>query len=133
MKEIPVIVVEQEKKKKRFEIWYAKDPQFNLTELPKNLGDLLSRYIWITDVHTEDLGHAWRMMQGEEWSPNGDANLYIRRLGLKHTSMSVGDILRDEDGNWIMVLGLGFYTIPFINQQLPEDLLGKRCIDLERD
>lgn len=37
-------------------------------------------------------------MQGEVWSPNGEARPLIRRAGLHHTSMSVGDIARDQDG-----------------------------------
>lgn len=32
-------------------------------------------------------------MQGENWSPNGEARNFIRQNGLQHTSMSVGDII----------------------------------------
>lgn len=37
-------------------------------------------------------------MQGEIWSPNGEANELIRSKGLFHTSMSVGDCAVDETG-----------------------------------
>lgn len=39
---------------------------------------------------TEDV--FWQM-QGENWSPNGEARPLIKSLGLKHTSMSVGDVV----------------------------------------
>jgi hypothetical protein len=40
------------------------------------------------------------MMQGEIWSPQGEAREYIRSLGLKHTSMSAGDMVEDPEGNF---------------------------------
>lgn len=39
-------------------------------------------------------------MQGEIWSPNGEARAIIEAAGLKHTSMSVGDCLVERDGRW---------------------------------
>ena len=33
------------------------------------------------------------VMQGEIWSPNGEARNLIRRIGMDHTSMSVGDMV----------------------------------------
>lgn len=36
----------------------------------------------------------YRELQGEFWSPNGEANSLIRSKGLSHTSMSVGDIIK---------------------------------------
>lgn len=42
-------------------------------------------------------------LQGEVWSPRGEARLLILALGLKHTSMSVGDIIRNPDGKVYMV------------------------------
>jgi len=58
-------------------------------------------------------------LQGENWSPEGEAKEWIRSLGLWHTSMSVGDlILRpdpEDDGRAIgyrylvfVVAGIGF-------------------------
>ena len=42
---------------------------------------------------------AFMKMQGEFWSPRGEARPLIRSLGLHHTSMSVGDCLYDADSN----------------------------------
>lgn len=34
------------------------------------------------------------MMQGERWSPDGEARTMLGKLGIHHTSMSVGDIIK---------------------------------------
>jgi hypothetical protein len=46
-------------------------------------------------------------MQAENWSPNGAAAPFIREKGLQHTSMSVGDIIVNDDGTF-MVDQVGF-------------------------
>ncbi len=65
-------------------------------------------------VGTLDVDHpeeAWGMMQGENWSPRGQANSFIWRLGLQHTSMSVGDIVQKDDALFL-VAGCGFTRLP---------------------
>jgi hypothetical protein len=49
----------------------------------------------------------FRMMQGENWSPAGEARNLIRSKGLKHTSMSVGDIIK-IGSNIFMADNFGF-------------------------
>jgi hypothetical protein len=34
------------------------------------------------------------MLQGERWSPNGEARSLVKKKGLKHTSMSMGDVVK---------------------------------------
>ena len=51
---------------------------------------------------------AW--MQGENWSPNGEARSLIEKKGLSHTSMSVGDVMAYGDEIYI-VAPLGFQLI----------------------
>ena len=47
------------------------------------------------------LGQVYKQMQGENWSPNGDARRLIARRGLKHTSLSVGDVVvLPNDSAW---------------------------------
>ena len=50
------------------------------------------------EVHDQSMIHwleelYWRM-QGENWSPNGEAREVLMLTGVQHTSMSVGDITR---------------------------------------
>lgn len=52
----------------------------------------------ILAVHPiEDPNEIFKYFQGENWSPNGEARELIKALGLKHTSMSVGDIVVIDD------------------------------------
>jgi hypothetical protein len=51
-------------------------------------------------------------MQGERYSPNGEARPLILFLGLNHTSCSIGDlILRESDGTVFEVDFTGFITV----------------------
>lgn len=48
------------------------------------------------------LDRIYDTMQGEIWSPCGQALSLISHLGLMHTSMTVGDVVRFASGNcWI--------------------------------
>ena len=52
----------------------------------------------ISPYTTEELlEKVFHDMQGEIWSPNGEARNFIISSGLSHTSMMVGDVVRDMD------------------------------------
>lgn len=53
----------------------------------------------------------WMALQGESWSPRGEARALLRRKGLAHTSMHVGDIVV-VGGRGHMVDGIGFVRLP---------------------
>lgn len=55
----------------------------------------------LDDVELEQI---YSDMQGERWSPNGEARFLIKSLNLQHTSMSVGDVVEDVVQNkfWIV-------------------------------
>ena len=57
-----------------------------------------------------DLEEVFFALQGENWSPNGEANGFIRSKGLWHTSMSIGDVVK-VGGNYYAVAGMGFNKI----------------------
>jgi hypothetical protein len=63
----------------------------------------------------EDKDHVFATMQGEVWSPNGEARDLIRGLGLRHTSMSVGDLVMDEQGNVFEVAPFGWNEVPVLS------------------
>lgn len=46
-----------------------------------------------TSQAQSDPDQIFALMQGENWSPKGEANDLIRSKGLQHTSMSIGDVL----------------------------------------
>ena len=60
--------------------------------------------------HPVSLEEVYHDMQGEVWSPNGEARDLIREKGLRHTSMSVGDIVHvsGQNGGCFIVDSWGF-------------------------
>jgi hypothetical protein len=49
----------------------------------------------LKEIKAENLDDAYDQMQGENWSPRGEARELIVSKGLDHTSMMVEDIIRD--------------------------------------
>jgi hypothetical protein len=62
-------------------------------------GDLSETHLLLDQTPETDLDKIYNMYQGENWSPNGEAKELIQNLGLSHTSMCVGDIIKQSDGN----------------------------------
>lgn len=97
-----------------FRIFYLKDPGYHTANLFNLAADApppeidLSEYIEIGRVIAGSKGKAWEKMQGEVWSPNGEAVPVIRALELVHTSMSIGDMIMDRHGEIWIVAMMGF-------------------------
>ena len=70
-----------------------------------------SSHVRLCAVEADSLDDAWRQLQAEQWSPNGEARPLLERLGLSHTSMSVGDLIQDEDGEYWECLDLGWRAV----------------------
>lgn len=65
----------------------------------------------VAKVKALTLENVYLMMQGDMWSPNGEARPIIIDLGLTHTSMSMGDVIKDEKGQYWMVGMIGFKRV----------------------
>lgn len=63
-------------------------------------------------TNPEDIYHN---MQGDNWSPLGEANQLVRR-NKTHTSMSVGDIVKTPDGKYQIVAGIGFIDLDYLRK-----------------
>ena len=63
--------------------------------------------IYIVDPMSA-LERVYYQSQGEIWSPNGEARSLIEEKGLRHTSMSVGDVIEDPKGKFWIVASAGF-------------------------
>ena len=82
-------------------IYYAKNlPIFDAEPETINLHNLTATHVLVRELEATHLDEAYRQMQGEVWSPNGEARELIAALGLRHTSMTVGDIACD-DGTYV--------------------------------
>ena len=96
----------------RYQIFYARCPTFRPSGafgIPRlTVAAMQSGHVRLCEVQAESLEDAWCQMQAERWSPNGEARPLLERLGLSHTSMSVGDVIQDEDGACWECLDLGW-------------------------
>lgn len=68
-------------------------------------------------IRETDPEKIFAMMQGESWSPEGQARDMIKKSGTGHTSMSVGDVIRIGD-KWMMVDRYGFKDIGGANESI---------------
>lgn len=88
---------------KQYKVWYGKfwegDRKNQATQ----------EFVELKIIDAEDLEDVFYKMQGEVWSPNGEARDLIHSKGLTHTSMSSGDIIEDiEAQKFYMVDFFGF-------------------------
>jgi len=58
-----------------------------------------TEFVLLMVLEAENLEDAYWQMQGENWSPNGEAREIIKQFGLSHTTMMVGDIICDTKTN----------------------------------
>jgi len=75
---------------------------------PRNLA---KTHVLLKEVEETNPEKIFGQMQGEVWSPNGEANAMIREKGLDHTSMSVGDVVVLPDGKVLMTDSCGFQEV----------------------
>ena len=98
-----------------YQILYARRPTFHPSGTfgtPRlTTAAMQSSHVRLCAVEADSLDDAWRQMQAEHWSPNGEARPLLERLGLSHTSMSVGDVVQDEDGTFWECLDLGWRPV----------------------
>jgi len=78
--------------------------------LKPDKGTIEMNYVNLGSIMESDLNLIYCNMQGEVWSPLGEARELIKSKGLSHTSMSVGDVV-EKDGKFFMVDSIGFVEI----------------------
>lgn len=72
---------------------------------------LMQTHVLLGEVKESDPERLFIALQGERWSPMGEAAQLIQGLGLWHTSMSVGDVL-EIDGHLLFCDIIGFEPVP---------------------
>ena len=112
------------------QVWYMK-PEFfrdgtmgynflrKLNKLPdpRNLEKTHELLGKIAETDSEKI---YMMMQGENWSPKGEAKTLVRAKGLRHTSMTIGDVVI-VDGQPHLVDNSGFK--PLAKNSLSESVM----------
>lgn len=102
------------KEQHKYQVWYMKPEWFRqgICFAKPDPMNLASTHVHLKDVEASGLERVWVAMQGDNWSPNGEAGPLIEEKGLQHTSMSVGDVAIDADnGEVFLVANIGFKKI----------------------
>jgi hypothetical protein len=95
----------------KFTVWYKKENVGRIEDV--KLADLLTSHVGLFSAFEADSKeHLFYKLQGENWSPNGEARPLIQLLGLTHTSMSVGDVVCDEDEEFWLCDVMGWKYLP---------------------
>lgn len=98
--------------KANYRVWYAKNPTF-FTNDKLTKADVAESHVAVCELFASCMEAVFSYMQGEIWSPNGEAGPLILRLGLHHTSMSVGDVVENIEANqFYEVVMIGFRMLP---------------------
>ncbi len=98
-----------------FMIFYKSNPMFNEDDLPKDWVDFETRWTAVKAVRATNPEDAYAKMQGERWSPNGEAKPLTRALDT-HTSMSVGDVcINLRTGKAFGAIDIGFTDLPQVS------------------
>ena len=97
-----------------YEVWYRREPEFMPRQWGADVEDTIQKdYVHLITIRCQgSIETVYMVMQGEVWSPEGQARPLIKSKGLRHTSMSVGDLVKDIDtGIWYEVDHFGFKQV----------------------
>lgn len=98
-----------------FKVYYAAVPAHPIlfhVDRPFSVELLPVTHRFVCELDVPRREDVFAQMQGEVWSPNGEARELIASLGLRHTSMSIGDVVQDDDGVHWMCAHLGWQRLP---------------------
>ena len=108
------------------EIWYMRTEFFaygilgyeflkkkGMVPDPKNLN---KTHVLMGKVKCADCEIIYAQMQGEVWSPHGEAREMLQEKGVDHTSMCVGDVVVLE-GKVLLVDIMKFRELPQVETQ----------------
>lgn len=92
-----------------FSVYYKKKLFDNV---PVTKAHLKQTHVGLKSVCAENIEDVFYKMQGEIWSPNGEARGLILSKGLSHTSMTVGDVVYNfQDHQYYVVDDIGFSVL----------------------
>lgn len=111
----------------KYRVLYARDPMSVLDREPlPTEGDLLATHVFVRAIQATCLDEVYWLMQGEQWSPNGEARPLIERLDLGHTSLSIGDVVQAPDGRYYICRWLDWEELEAHPEPEAETETGKR-------
>ena len=92
--------------------------QYHPEIVPSDIEKLQRTHVLLMETTITDPEDIFVAMQGHVWSPYGEARELIRAKGLCHTSMSVGDVVVDDEENIHFVDNFKFVNLSEEKQRL---------------
>ena len=102
------------------EIWYTNKDNFRDLVMGYNFNlrngtlpdpnNMKETHTLVGTMPEYNLNKIFMDMQGDNWSPEGEARESLRNKGISHTSMCVGDVIKTKDGTF-MVDNAGFIDL----------------------
>ena len=90
----------------------------------KLMANILSTHVPLATIRVQDLNEIYLIMQGENWSSGGresTAQAWIKQLDLSHTSMSVGDLVIDNDTGHVHFCNVsGWFDMGHFSDLVPQ-------------
>ena len=111
------------------EVWYFKpemgrDMMMGLEFIQEQLPgvypepyNLSKTHIMLGRVKSKDKDQLFHSLQGDFWSPQGEARDLIKAIGLNHTSISIGDILVINGSAFFVDSGAGWVNLGHVNRK----------------
>jgi|GEM_PF-4247308 hypothetical protein len=78
---------------KTYHVWYRKEP-IRWVDKDLTVSDIADKYCLVSHVKADCLYEVFEQQQSEVWSPSAQKEMaaVIKKAGLNHTSMGVGDV-----------------------------------------
>lgn len=93
----------------QYRVWYRRPEARRLGAHDLSIKRIVDTHVVFDKIEADDPEQVFARMQGEVFSPNGEARHWVERLGLDHTSMSVGDVVENcQTGEFDLVMPFGF-------------------------
>jgi len=118
-----------------YDIWYMRPDHFREGTFgakpdPRKLE---ATHIFLKTIEATDLDTVYHDMQGEVWSPHGEARSLIRARGLRHTSMSIGDVAVERSSLKVyLVASIGFEELGTLRPVIRAERLSPNHV-IEKD
>ena len=94
-----------------FDVTYARRTALDQEPPSVTVASLEKTHVFLFEVLGTSIENVFWQMQGENWSPRGEARPLIEKLRLRHTSMSVGDVVQAPGGRFYICRDLGWKEI----------------------
>ena len=97
----------------KYQVWYMQPSFFRgIVGNSPDPNNLSATHVHLKDIEADSREDAFDRMQADIWSPNGEALDLIQSKELQRTSMTIGDVLVDEDDAVYLATATGFKWLP---------------------